>query len=228
VAEQSTQRLERLPRGRHKLPREAVAQSQRARILGGMIKVVSERGYSDARIHDAIAEAGVSRKTFYEFFDDKEDCFLAAYDVIFGILLESTTEGYESKPEAAWAERIRLGLTNFLELMAKRPVEAKFCIVEVLAAGPKALARRDAAVRQFTHFFDAGRAETTVELPGITSLALVGGINELLYSEILHGATRQLPARLPELMFWITYPFLGAEQAAAERDRARRLMREAG
>ena len=79
----------------------------------------------------------------------------------------------------------------------------------MLAAGPKALARRDAALRQFTGFLDAGRAETSVELPGITSLSLAGGINELLYSEILHGASARLPSRLPDLMFWITLPFLG-------------------
>ena len=81
----------------------------------------------------------------------------------------------------------------------------------MLAAGPKALARRDAALRQFTGFLDAGRAETSVELPGITSLSLAGGINELLYSEILHGAAARLPGRLPDLMFWITLPFLGPE-----------------
>ena len=66
----------------------------------------------------------------------------------------------------------------------------------MLAAGPKALARRDAALRQFTGFLDAGRAETSVELPGITSLSIAGGINELLYSEILHGADAQ-PAQPP-------------------------------
>ena len=89
------------------------------------------------------------------------------------------------------------------------------------AAGPKALARRDAALRQFTGFLGAGRAETSVELPGITSLSIAGGINELLYSEILHGATARLESRLPDLMFWIVLPFLGPERAAEERDRIR-------
>ena len=114
----------------------------------------------------------------------------------------------------------------FLEFIAEHPSAAGFCIVEVLAAGPKALARRDAGVRQFTAFIDAGRAETTVQLPGITSLAIVGGIHELLYSEIIHGATAQLPTRLPELVFWIVQPFLGPERAIAERDRARAMLAE--
>jgi hypothetical protein len=90
-----------------------------------------------------------------------------------------------------------------------------------LAAGPKALSRRDAALRQLSGFLEPGRTETTVELPGITALSLAGGINELLYSEILHGAAARLPTRLPDLVFWIALPFLGPERATAERERAR-------
>ena len=116
------------------------------------------------------------------------------------------------------------GLGALLRHLAEHPDEARFAIVEVLAAGPKALARRDAAIRQFSGFLDAGRAETSVELPGITSLSIAGGINELLYSEILHGAAARLPSRLPDLMFWITLPFLGPEGATTERERTRRAM----
>src|SRR5262249_4445860 len=114
----------------------------------------------------------------------------------------------------------------FLRTMAEEPEAAKFCIVDVLAAGPRALARRDAAIRQFTGFIDAGRAETTRELPGITALSLAGGINELLYTEIIHGAGAQLPSRLPEIIYWVTQPFLGSEGAEAERQRARRLIED--
>ena len=214
---------ERLPRGRHGLPRETVTESQRNRILQAMIDVVSERGYPETHV---IGVAGVSRKTFYELFSSKEDCFLAAYDVLLGNLLGDTARGFESKPGSSWAERVAAGLGELLKHLAEHPDEARFAIVEVLAAGPKALARRDAALRQFTGFLDAGRAETSVELPGITSLSLAGGINELLYTEILHGAASQLPSRLPDLMFWITLPFLGPEGAAKERERTRLSMLE--
>lgn len=203
------------------MPREAVTASQRNRIHQAMVEVVSERGYPETRVVDVIGVAGVSRKTFYELFDSKEDCFLAAYDVLLDNLLEETTESFESRAGAAWAERVCAALEALLEHLASHPDEARFAIVEVLAAGPKALARRDAALRQFTGFLEAGRSETSVELPGITSLSLAGGVNELLYSEILHGAITSLPSRLPDLMFWITLPFLGPEGAAAERERAR-------
>ncbi|HEX8754626.1 MAG TPA: TetR/AcrR family transcriptional regulator [Solirubrobacterales bacterium] len=201
-----------------------MTESQRTRIHQAMIEVVSERGYPETRVVDVIGVAGVSRKTFYELFESKEDCFLATYDILLGNLLGETAEGYESKPGAPWAERVATGVKALLDHLAAHPDEARFAIVEVLAAGPKALARRDAALRQFTGFIEAGRAETTVELPGITALSLSGGINELLYSEILHGAAARLPSRLPDLMFWITLPFLGPDGAAAERERVRREM----
>lgn len=212
---------ERLPRGRHGLPREAVTESQRNRIHQAMIEVVSERGYPETRVVDVIGVAGVSRKTFYELFDSKEGCFLAAYDVLLGNLLTETADGFESKPGAPWVERVSIGLKALLDHLAAHPDEARFAIVEVMAAGPKALARRDAALRQFSGFLEAGRAETSVELPGITALSVAGGVNELLYSEILHGAAGRLPDRLPDLIFWIALPFLGPERAAAERERVR-------
>jgi AcrR family transcriptional regulator len=199
-----------------------VTESQRNRIHQAMIEVVSERGYPETRVVDVIGVAGVSRKTFYELFESKEDCFLAAYDVLLENLLGEATEAFESKAGAPWAERIAEALGILLGHLAKHPEEARFAIVEVLAAGPKALARRDAALRQFSGFLESGRSESSVDLPGITSIAVVGGVNELLYSEILHGAAGRLPSRLPDLMFWVTLPFLGADVAAAERERVRR------
>jgi AcrR family transcriptional regulator len=198
-----------------------VTESQRNRIHQAMIEVVSERGYPETRVVDVIGVAGVSRKTFYELFDSKEDCFLAAYDVLLENLLGEAATEFESLPGAPWPERVSAALSALLDHLAEHPSEARFAIVEVLAAGPKALTRRDAALRQFTGFLEAGRSETSVELPGITSLAVAGGINELLYSEILHGAVGRLPSRLPDLMFWVTLPFLGADGAAAERERTR-------
>jgi AcrR family transcriptional regulator len=198
-----------------------VTESQRSRIRQAMIAVVSERGYPETRVVDVIGVAGVSRKTFYELFDSKEDCFLAAYDVLLGNLLGEAADAFESKADSPWAERVAAALGALLEHLSKHHDEARFAIVEVLAAGPKALTRRDAALRQFTGFLEAGRSETSVELPGITSIAVAGGVNELLYSEILHGAVSRLPSRLPDLIFWVTLPFLGADRATAEREQVR-------
>ena len=205
-----------------------MATSQRERILRAMVEVVAELGYPETRVVDVIKRAGVSRKTFYEFFDDREDCFLAAYDMALGDLYRGTELAYESASGQPWAERIRLALGTFLGMMAEHPEMAKFCIVDVLAAGPRALARRDAAIRQFTGIIDAGRAESERDLPAITALSIAGGINELIYSELLRGAGPELPQRLPEIIFWLTQPFLGTDGAEAERRRATALLRSRG
>lgn len=191
-----------------------------------MVEVVSERGYPATRVVDVIEVAGVSRKTFYELFADKEDSFLAAYDNAITMLERETTLAFEAEPKAPWPDRLRAALAAFLALMASRPEVAKFCVVDVLAAGPNALARRDAAVRQFTGFIEAGRSESARDLPGITALSLAGGINELLYSQIMHGASGHLPSRLPDLVYWITQPYLGSDRAELERDRARQTLLE--
>jgi AcrR family transcriptional regulator len=214
-----------LPRGRHGLPRETVTESQRGRIIQAMIEAVAERGYQETRVADVVEGARVARKTFYDFFDDKEDCFLAAYDQVSARQFDAASSAFTETPDAPWAERIRAAMAALLESLASGPEGARFAIVEVLAAGPKALARRDAALRQFAELVDAGRTESSLDLPGMTSVAIVGGVFELLYSEILHGATARLPARLPDIVYWITQPFLGADGAVAERERARQATR---
>src|ERR1044072_9485639 len=94
--------LEQLPRGRHGLSPEAVTESQRGRILTAMVEVTAERGYADCRIADVIAYAGGSRKTFYELFSDKEDCFLAAYVLWPGLLFTTTVSHFDAELDADW------------------------------------------------------------------------------------------------------------------------------
>jgi AcrR family transcriptional regulator len=212
-----------LPRGRHGLSRETVTESQRGRIIQAMVGAVADRGYRETRVVDVVERAGVSRATFYELFGDVEDCFLAAYDQVSGRLIDTTTAAFNEEAGAPWVDRIRAGMAALLELLAGWPDGARFAIVEVLAAGPNALARRDAVLRRLAELVDTGRSQSSIELPGITSIAIIGGIQELLYSEVIHGATAQLPARLPDIVYWITQPFLGNEAAAAERERARQV-----
>jgi len=183
-----------------------------------MIHVVADKGYAEARIADVIAEAGISRKTYYELFTDKEECFLAAYDLAARRFLDAATTSYRDV-DGPWIDRIRAAFGALFDALVADQASAKVCVVEVLSAGPKALTRRDAMIREITHLVDAGRSETKADLPGMASLAIVGGINELLYTEILHGSLSHLPARLPEVVYWIAQPFLGEQQADVERRR---------
>src|SRR5215217_867026 len=70
----------RLPRGTHGLDPSLVAASQRTRLLEAAGRAVADKGYAATTIDDFVRGAGVSKKTFYEHFDDKLDCFLAAYE----------------------------------------------------------------------------------------------------------------------------------------------------
>jgi AcrR family transcriptional regulator len=191
------------------------------RLLKAMLAVVHERGYQATRVSDVVARAGVSGKTFYEQFADREECFLAAYDLAANELLSSTANAYE-RAGSPWPEKIHYAVSALLRRLAEEPAEAKVCIVEVLAAGPRAVARRDAAIRSFTYLIDAGRNETTAELPGFTALSILGGLSEILYTYILREATAELPRLTPDFVYLITLPFLGAERAAAERKRSRK------
>jgi len=213
-------RPDQIPGGRHGLAPEQVAESQRGRILTAMTEAVGRDGYQNARVADVISHAGVSRKTFYEHFEDKEHCFVAAYQQSLARLLSVTLEAFEAQDE--WVDQLRAGLTALLNALAYDPATARVCFVEVLAAGPKAVETRNDAMRGFAYVYDAGRMEAEQDLPGFTGLSMVGGLSEILYREIVGGATAELPQLVPELMYMSVLPFLGADAAARELERGRR------
>ncbi|MDO8189240.1 TetR/AcrR family transcriptional regulator [Conexibacter sp. JD483] len=208
-----------LPAGRHGLSRDFVAESQRTRVLDALVACVAEQGYPETRVTDLIARSGVSRKTFYELFADKEECFLAAYDAAVTLLMGGVTTAYESEDE--WIPAIRAALAAFLDFLAQHPELTRLCIVDVHAAGARALARRDAAVRGFYYFLDAGRGDAPRALPGLTAEAVTGGMYEVIYGRVLRGSTADLPRLLPELVYWALMPFLGHDTAATEMERLR-------
>lgn len=209
-----------LPAGRHGLSRDFVAQSQRARILDALVACVGEKGYPETRVTDLIARSGISRKTFYEHFADKDECFLAAYDASVSLLMTGVTNAYEA--EEKWIDAIRAALEAFLGFLAEHPELTRLCIVDIHAVGARGLARRDAAVRSFYYFLDAGRSDAPRALPGLTAEAVTGGMYEIVYGRVMRGATDDLPRLLPELMYWAVMPFLGHDAAVAEMDRLRR------
>ncbi|HEX8052683.1 MAG TPA: TetR/AcrR family transcriptional regulator [Thermoleophilaceae bacterium] len=202
-----------LPRGRHNLPREVVLRSQRERMIDAVIERVAAKGYAATTVADVIGQAAVSRKTFYEHFSDKEECFIAAYDEITRQLMGSVVEAYEGRP--AWAERVASALGILLERLASRPALARFCIIEILAAGPRALERRDAVLQHFTELLAPGRHEAPAGLtiPELTAQAVVGALYSLIYDEIFHGRVRELPRMTPDLVYIALAPYVGPRAA---------------
>ena len=128
---------QQLPKGRHGLSRAFIASNQRERLLDAIANVVAEKGYAGTRVADITDYAGVSRKTFYELFTDKEECFLAAFDAITKLLMDRMAQALTDLSDSNWRIRVRALLGEFLRFLAAEPAFARMCIVEVLGSGPR-------------------------------------------------------------------------------------------
>jgi AcrR family transcriptional regulator len=188
--------------------------SQRERLIDGIARTVARRGYAATPVAEVLKASGISRRTFYEQFADKEDCFLAAYDAIVGLCTERMVAAYHAGDN--WEEGIVRVYAALLETLAAEPDLAHLGVVDVLAAGPAAVARREATLRRFARFIDftRERAEPSVAPPGLVGQAIVGGIHELVYSRVARGEAARLPELSDELLHY-TFMLLGVP-----RDRA--------
>jgi AcrR family transcriptional regulator len=178
-------------------------------------------------VEDIIATAGVSRRTFYDHFKSKDDAFLSEYDIISSALLERVQTAYdESLPLADRAARC---LEAVMAFFVEDPAYADMCIVEVLAAGPTAIERRDNAVRALAGIIDdAAKSLPKRTLPpAITSQALVGGIYEVMYSRILRGELEVLPSLVPDMLYALLLPYIGRDEAAAAQKKERKRTKSA-
>jgi len=180
------------------------------------VRVVAAKGYAAVTIGDLTKEAGVSRTTFYELFEDKEACFLAAYDNAVEALVRRVVSAYES--EQRWPDRARAGLAALLEALAEEPALARLSLVDVGSAGPVAQRRYRAAVQRLTPLFDEGRdfAPDGRSLPPNTSRMAIGGVTGLISDELLAGRAEQLPGLLSDALFATLVPYIGPDAATRE------------
>ncbi|HEY6759079.1 MAG TPA: TetR/AcrR family transcriptional regulator [Baekduia sp.] len=212
-----------LPAGRHGLPRQVVVSNQRERILAAVADVCSAAGYVAMSVEDIVVTSGVSRRTFYDNYRGKEDVFLAAYDEVAERLLAKVQEAYVSAD--GLVDRARESLRALLEFISSEPAFADMCIVEVLAAGPAAVERRNAIMRAFAAMIDEAAA---AELPKskrpapLVSETLVGGIYEVIYTRAVAGNYAELPELLPDLVFALLLPYVGKDVAGEILKKERR------
>jgi AcrR family transcriptional regulator len=193
-----------------------VADSQRERVLAAMRELVAGRGYQDIPVAEVIRRAGVSRKTFYELYAGKEECFVAVYERELERLFFPTLQAFAGSE--AWVDRLRTALGVLLGGLAADPDGARICFVEVLAAGPKALARRNEAMARLDPLFDRAHVSTAVgrERPRAVTAGAVGYLSEVLNREVAAGRAEQLPTLRAELMYTLTLPFVGPYNAGKE------------
>ncbi|HEX7244743.1 MAG TPA: TetR/AcrR family transcriptional regulator [Solirubrobacterales bacterium] len=215
-AEEYPPELSRLPPGRHGLPREFVVHNQRERLVAGLAEAIAENGYSGTTIAHITKHAAVSRRTFYEHFSSKDECFVAAYDTVMNELQERVTKGFEEAKD--WPHAVRDGIAAMLEFLAAEPHLARLCMVEALVAGPVVVERYDAAIQSFVPYFQSGREgrppEVLARLSPTTEEALVGGMVSLISRRIIAGKTEQLEELLPDLVEFTLTPYLGSKEAA--------------
>jgi AcrR family transcriptional regulator len=207
----------RLPRGRHGLPREMVVRSQRERLLAAVVRVAAEKGYEATSVADILEEAGVGRESFYELFDDKCDCILAAHAVLVDHL-EATVKAVYEEP-GPWAGRVRKSLAAMLDWFAADPAAAKVTLVELAAVGAVSRERFQEDFQRFTKLLENGRDDSGPGRPQASELAIGAGIAKL-YEEVVCGRTTDLPRLLPELTYELLVPFVGEEAARTEQRRA--------
>lgn len=206
-----------LPRGRHGLSAEVVRASQRERVVKTMLVLVGERGYAATSVPAVTKAARVARNTFYEFFPDKESCFVAACaEAAADLIATMETFGIESD----WVVGVRRGMHTFLLWWQERPVFARAYLVELALVGEGAVAQRESAYQRFEELFKLLGARIRRERPGLPPLpdfvprVLIHALLELVAAEVRAGRTGHLTGIEDAAMF-VTVKLL-ADDAAAQ------------
>jgi AcrR family transcriptional regulator len=217
-------KISRLRPGPTGMPRGQVTEIQRTRMLAATVEAVEDVGYARLTVAQVIGRARVSRKTFYDLFDDREDCFLAAFDQAIGGLAELVSEAYSA--ENKWREAVRSGLLALLRFMDDEPGLARMVFVEALGAGPRVLERRAEIIDEVKQVIDQGRtgagaraARATVESPDVTAEGVVGAVFAVLHTRLLARGREPFSALLGPLMSMIVLPYLGPRAASYELTR---------
>jgi len=207
----------RLPRGTHGLDPSLVAASQRTRLLEAVGRTVAEKGYAATTIEDIVRGAGVSKKTFYEHFGDKLDCFLAAYEAASDELLEHVRRAQDDRAgqaqgerDAAWLDRTRAGIHAYLRWLAAEPALARVFLIEIAAAGPEALERRERLRDRYAERMRELQVANSV--PDEIFHAAVAGADDLVVRRLREG--RDLLELEPTLLYLQVSLLAGPEVAA--------------
>ncbi len=210
----------RFPAGVRTLSPDLVKAVQRERLLAAMIGAVTEIGYNTLTVQSVLTRAGISRPTFYEQFEDKEDCFLAAFDASASRMRERIAAAV-ADAGPGWRDPLRTGIAELLRFIAEEPEEARTVIVEARASSPTGLRRRDELLDHFAACIDVLVREDLEETPSaIAAAGVVGGIESVLYARLQKGETEDLGALLPSLMYFAVLAYAGREAADEELDDA--------
>jgi len=183
--------------------RDAVAKNQRERLMGATVAVVAERGYETTRVADILEAAGVSRSAYYQYFSNKEECFLATLDALLELATPIVTDAY-CTATGAWDERLRAAFDAIVELIVAQPAAARVWLIDGYSAGPAAIARVEAVGDRLERFAARAVAESPERagMPAGLVRALLGGVRQVIHSRVRHGLEGELPELAPDLLAW--------------------------
>jgi AcrR family transcriptional regulator len=201
---------DRLPPGRHGLPRVFVAENQRERLLNGVVDAVTEHGYDAATIAGITAAAKISRRTFYEHFKGKQECFLAAYEMIEAHVLDSMLSAPGA--DGPWPDRIRARLAALLDVLSRDAAVSRCFLVEPRAAGGEVAARYREAMQLLAATLRPEPPPSQLDME-IRDQALIGGIATLIVRRLNSGGAARLPELLPDLVELSLAPYVGRQEA---------------
>lgn len=184
----------------------AVARApSRDRMLLAMTQAVADKGYVATTVADVVRIAGVSRRTYYEEFEDKEHCFLEAYRAGAGTVMEEIIATLQEFPGEDWRARVEVGVEAFTRVLASQPALARVFFVDVLGAGPAAVEERQRVFEMFANGWRllADRAErqdpAIRHTPELVLHALVGAFAEVVLRQILNEGAETLTELGPAL-----------------------------
>jgi AcrR family transcriptional regulator len=200
-----------------------VSEVQRARMLSSAVEVVSEFGYGRMSVARVTGRARVSRRTFYDLFEDREDCFLAVFDDALRRVTGLVAGAYEGEQKAVWAEKVRAGLTALLVFLDGEPGVCSLLVVDALAAGPRVLERRGRVLEGLGVAIQEGGARAQRggrELSGLTGEGVVGAVFSVIHARVLTKSSGSLIELLSPLMGMIVLPYLGPAAARRELERS--------
>jgi AcrR family transcriptional regulator len=208
------------PRGRHAPPLEVRQDLQRRRLFAAAAAVFARVGYADATAEAIAREAGMSKATFYEHFDNKEDCIIALFDAAIRMVSGAMQSAVSTPPGdggGAARETVHAAVQAFLQALVDFPDEAQTLLVEIVGAGPRAMERRDAALDRVAAAIDAINRDDAEQgvAPRFASphdaFAIVGAVVELASRQIRTGR----PASIAELEPVVERLVLGLVRAGA-------------
>jgi AcrR family transcriptional regulator len=193
-------------------------------MLEAMVRVAAAKGYEATTVADVVEAAGVGRETFDATFVGKEGCFLEAYDAVIDVLVAHVSAAFESAAGLPWPDRIVAALRALTDLLAREHDIARMAMVEVTAVGEDARIRYRAALGRFTYFLEEGRTYSAQgdELPADTARFAIGGATSMIFDEVRAGRGPELRRILPDLVFAVLMPYVGAEAAEEEMRRVGR------